>query len=660
MKYRADIDGLRAFAIIPVVLYHAGISLFSGGFVGVDIFFVISGYLITTIILNDIDKGKFSIQQFYFRRIKRIFPALYFFLAVTTLLCWFLYLPKDFEAYGKSVYYTVIFVSNIFFKRQSGYFDTESELKPLLHTWSLSVEEQFYIFYPIILIILAKFFHKKYKATIFVIFLASACLSFFGTAREPDAAFFLLPYRAWELMLGAMVALGFFPSVKGRGMLNLLSASGFGMVLASIFLFDHETVFPGYAALLPCVGTALIIFAGQSGGKPLINRFVAFKPFVYIGLVSYSWYLWHWVVFAFRNYYGYVTIDTFLKSNLFLIIFSLLLAVFSYYVVEKPFRDIKWENRRKLFAFAASVMLLFIAVGYAIKLNDGFRDRFNDRVNEVLDYSDDRLKARGDDKSTTKYFLEESRYIIGDASSNPSFLLLGDSHALSIAAGIDNLLKESGISGYLAEKGRGVPFIDVTEQNNRQDERIEFMRNAMEFIKASDEIKTVILAARWDKYINDVTLVKKENGKMNPIDDADRERVFEEEFTKTVAMLISLGKRVVILSNVPETEVSVPFVLAKSEYISTAFPSLYKEIIVDTPINKFLDSHRKFDSVLNTVKDKYDIDIIYLHEAMCDDDLCRFSDEKGMPYLFDANHLTTYGARFVADRLKDDIISVLR
>jgi peptidoglycan/LPS O-acetylase OafA/YrhL len=275
MKYRADIDGLRAFAIIPVVLYHAGITMFSGGFVGVDVFFVISGYLITTIILNDIEKGKFSIASFYFRRIKRIFPALYFFFIVTSIACWFLYMPADLKAYGKSLFGSVFFISNIVFWRESGYFDTASELKPLLHTWSLSVEEQFYIFFPVLMIILAKYFRKKYVPAVLTIFILSFLISIYATPRMPSASFFLLPTRAWELMIGCLLALGVFPKTNNIRLLNLASFIGLFMLLLSIFVYEHGTPFPGYQALLPCVGTALIIYTGGFSNnlseKPLIN-----------------------------------------------------------------------------------------------------------------------------------------------------------------------------------------------------------------------------------------------------------------------------------------------------------------------------------------------------------------------------------------------------
>lgn len=262
MQYRADIDGLRSIAIIPVVLYHAGVSLFRGGYVGVDVFFVISGYLITSILLEDIEKNRFSLELFYFRRAKRIFPALFFLLFISYFLCYYLFVPEDFKRFAKSFVATLLFSSNIIFWRESGYFDINSELKPLLHTWSLSVEEQFYIFFPLFLYFMTKKLRKKLNLTIIAIFAISLFISIWGVYNKPSATFYLLPTRAWELMLGAILAIGVLKPINTKFAREALSFFGFLLIVISIFFYDKNTLFPGYAALLPCLGTFLIIYTG--------------------------------------------------------------------------------------------------------------------------------------------------------------------------------------------------------------------------------------------------------------------------------------------------------------------------------------------------------------------------------------------------------------
>ena len=300
LHYRPDIDGLRAIAVLSVLAYHLRINMFRGGFVGVDVFFVISGYLISAIILKDIAAGTFSIVSFYERRVRRIFPALIALFVGTTLLAYFFFLPTELIGFAKSLLAALFSVSNFYFWRHSGYFSAPVDTKPLIHTWSLAVEEQFYIFLPIFLFLAHRFFPRRLRTSIVVIALGSFVLSAVGAYRDPTAAFYLPHTRAWELLLGVLISLDVFPAIRGPVLRNVSTICGLGLISAAVFGFSAYTPFPGIAALLPCVGAALIIAAGRSGNS-LVGRMLSLKPMVFIGLISYSLYLWHWPIIVFQG-----------------------------------------------------------------------------------------------------------------------------------------------------------------------------------------------------------------------------------------------------------------------------------------------------------------------------------------------------------------------
>ena len=274
-KYRPDIDGLRAVAVLSIVFFHLDIPPFTGGYVGVDIFFVISGYLITSIIVRELQAGNFSIARFYERRVRRILPALVVVLVGTLLLGLLLLNPAQLEDLGKAAAATSVFSSNIFFFLGAGYFDGPSELKPLLHTWSLAVEEQFYILFPFVLILIARYAGGKFGGWLTALALLSfiACVAY--TPQDETATFYLIPFRAWELLIGGILAVQLFRPLENKAARNLLSAAGLVMMLVAVFMFTPETLFPGYTAALPTLGTALIIYAGTGSTSLVVNRVLA-------------------------------------------------------------------------------------------------------------------------------------------------------------------------------------------------------------------------------------------------------------------------------------------------------------------------------------------------------------------------------------------------
>jgi peptidoglycan/LPS O-acetylase OafA/YrhL len=352
MRHRSDIDGLRALAVVPVVLFHARLLAVHGGFVGVDVFFVISGFLISSVIVEELARGEFSILRFYERRCRRILPALFAMFIGTSLVSAIVLMPPDLAAFGRSLLSSVLFVSNVYFWKDSGYFDGTAEFKPLLQTWSLSVEEQFYLFAPYLLLAISVFFKKRYLTLLVPIALASLGLSAWAVAHAPNAAYYVLPTRFWEILLGGLLAVGAKTGPRVRGVRELLAGIGFAGVLGSSFFYSEATPFPGLAALVPCGGAALIIYAGL-GGSSLVARLLGTRPLTFIGNISYSLYLWHWPLFALYRYRVARELSA-LEAGL-LVLGSLVLGVLSWHFVEKPFR--KQSNplgRRFIFAGSAA------------------------------------------------------------------------------------------------------------------------------------------------------------------------------------------------------------------------------------------------------------------------------------------------------------------
>lgn len=376
MKYRAEIDGLRAFAVVPVILFHAGFETFSGGFVGVDVFFVISGYLITTIIVSELEAGTFSILNFYERRARRILPALFFVVAVSIPFAWMLLLPSDMRDFAQSVAAVSLFSSNILFWKESGYFAAAAELKPLLHTWSLAVEEQYYIIFPPLLVLLWGIGKTRVVYILFGLGVASLVAAQWTSANAPSFGFFMLPTRAFELLIGALVAFHQIDKdeIKGNNAFSLLGCT---MVVYSIFAFDNQTPFPSVYTLLPTAGVALIILFTSEA--TITFKFLGNRMAVGIGLISYSAYLWHQPAFAFARHYAsgeHLESETMLG----LVALSLVLAYFSWRFVEAPFRGSKRFNMKQIFVGSAICSFLFISIGVMGHLTDGFIFRGSDEA----------------------------------------------------------------------------------------------------------------------------------------------------------------------------------------------------------------------------------------------------------------------------------------
>jgi peptidoglycan/LPS O-acetylase OafA/YrhL len=357
LKYRAEIDGLRTLAVVPVILFHAGFELFSGGFVGVDVFLVISGYLITTILIEDIEAKRFSIVNFYERRARRILPALFFVMLVCIPFAWMWMPPNQMKEFSLSLVAVSLFASNMFFWRQTGYFEADAEEKPLLHTWSLAVEEQYYVLFPIFLFLAWNFGKNRVFWMIVVIAAISLLLSEWGWRNKADANFYLAPTRAWELFAGSIAA--FIVQKNGVQKNNVFALLGLAAIIFSIFAYDESTPFPSVYALVPVLGAVLVVLYAEK--ETVAAQLLSTKAFVGIGVISYSAYLWHQPLFAFARLRLIEEPSKALMLSLSMI--SISLAFLSWRYVEKPFRLTETISFKRLALFAIAGFAFFVVTG---------------------------------------------------------------------------------------------------------------------------------------------------------------------------------------------------------------------------------------------------------------------------------------------------------
>jgi peptidoglycan/LPS O-acetylase OafA/YrhL len=518
-SYRPDIDGLRAIAILSVVFYHAGLGC-PGGYVGVDVFFVISGFLITSLILKDLREGKFSLVGFWERRLRRIFPALAATVLVTLVAGWFLLLPEHLENLGKSTVAQSLLSANIYFWRTDNYFGGANEDKPLLHTWSLAVEEQFYLFFPLILIFL--FSRTQFRrprifiGTLLAGLVVSLVVAVWGVKHQPYATFYLLPTRAWELLCGALVAglpatmfLSSRPVREGASWLGLLC------IFLPVCRYDDNTPFPGMAAMPPCLGTALLIWANtpvsssglQSQSRTLPASMLSLRAVAFIGLISYSLYLWHWPVMALSSYWKTAPFSFLMRCGL--VVLSLALAVFSWSCVETPFRAKKiCETRGGIFGFTTVTTFILFLMGWYVVSQKGLPGRIPPQAFAILS------AAKMDDKARYQFINLDKNISSADeikdnglprfGSNNPyapvEVMLWGDSHAGRAIPVFDSLCKRFGIAGRAAIVYSTAPLVNM-DYHLRQGSKdaIATSSAVVDYIKAN-RIPNTFLFAYWSDY----------------------------------------------------------------------------------------------------------------------------------------------------------------
>lgn len=644
--YRRDIDGLRALAVLPVVLYHAGIPGFSGGYVGVDIFFVISGFLITDIVAAEVRGGHFSLASFYERRIRRIFPALFAMLAVVFVAGWCLLLAGDLADLGRSAAATAVFGSNFYFWQQAGYFEASSELRPLLHTWSLAVEEQFYVVLPLAVLLLQR--GGRLAAWLCAAFVLSLAVSAWGVSREPSAAYYLAPARAWELLLGSLIAIGAAPAVSSARVRETLALAGLAMIVASVTLYTDRTPFPGLAALLPCVGAALLLHTGKGTRA---GRWLSLPPLVFVGLLSYSLYLWHWPLFAFARHLSVEPLA--MAPAAALAALSLLLAWLSWRWIETPVRTRAiLPARRALFLAAAVATAVFVLAGLALHAGDGVPSRLPPAVAAWESAKEARAARHYECLALPRHPVAPAdACVFGKPGVAPAWALWGDSHAASLAESFGEVLAARGESLLLLASASCPPVREVVSVHATV-RCPEYVRAALAEVARRD-IRHVVLAARWAIAAEgfDPALGPAEKGRPREqlrdpagvvvTDDATRRAYLRQQLLATVQELRAAGRDVVIVYPVPETGYDIPSTLARLQWRGESAAGFAR------PRALYERRQAWTIALLDEAATLPGVRAVRSVDAFCDAAQCRVAAD-GISWYVDDNHVSREGAHRVA------------
>jgi peptidoglycan/LPS O-acetylase OafA/YrhL len=614
LRYRPDIDGLRAAAVVPVVLYHLGFKIAPGGYVGVDIFFVISGYLITQMISAELATGTYSVANFYVRRARRIFPASFFMCATLVVFAVFNYLPSEVKAFQHSLTASILFVSNIYFLCTENYFAPVAAPPPLLHMWSLAVEEQFYIFFPIILSILRRYLAKREVMILVGLAVASLVTSTWLVWVNPSAAFYLLPSRAWELLIGSLLAIGVLPALRIPAVSECLAVIGMVLIAASVALYSSSTPFPGLMALSPCIGAALVIYSGAHY-SPTVSRLLAFRPIRFIGLISYSLYLWHWPLIVIARFYIGPLNGI---QNLGILIASFVAAVLSWQFVEKPFRRKPFlASATKTLTSAAAAMIALIVLGAAIyplsikrwNIPDGVQ-----RILALLDYDATAPMRVGSCFLTTGYndfSLFDKSTCLHLSVEKRNVLLIGDSHAADLWAGLAQVSTDANV---LQATASGCKPLLNSKGEHRCTTLMKFVLG--EFLPRH-HIDTIVLSGRWQT--------------------GDLENVL-----LTAQALKAFADRVIVFGPTVEYRHPLPRIVAMGMIRND--PSIVER--------DRLGEIRRMDELYADRLRHANIEYFSVYQAICPHEQCQLTGDDGTLLEFDYGHFTLSGSIYVAERAR--------
>lgn len=709
-QFRTDIAGLRALAVIPVLLFHANVPSFSGGFVGVDIFFVISGYLISMTVAKDLAKDQFSLAKFYERRARRILPAL----VGVILFCLlagreYLYAGTR-DSFANSLVWLSFFSSNLYFKQEFGYFDNDAITKPLLHTWSLSIEEQFYLLFPIILALAWKHARRFVGLCVAGIVLISFLISIRTVSVDRMSAFYLIQSRAWELALGALLACFSFPATQhrspaasrsvreGAAVLGLL-----GIVLP-IYFYTKWTRFPGVAALPPCLGTLAIIWA-NTDSNTLVGRLLSIRPLTAIGAISYSLYLWHWPLLVFaRLRHGE---DLTVPANCVVLCVAGMFACLSYWLIETPTRNHKFLPRREYVLSLASVTLVMMGVAgilgaprtitsapvseltYVIDSSTESKavevavaDQTDDNEDEPQDAPDladgepaalpessiaqlleDPLQVTFARSPKTDYWpVADGVYVYRNGSPKKSgILVLGDSVASQWANGLEKLRSANNITYYIQTLSNSLPLIDTHVPYVEQAFKLPNKLRNQSFGKILDAVnaKHVILAGAWQSYINDEPQIL-ESFELHTADKAgttpERQReIMANQLEKTIKFINQRGCKVWLMLEPPEYESNIPLKLAAFVKANSSVTISYE------PVEKKTQQREAAVNLISGVVAKFqhtEAEILDPFALFCSDGFCITAHDNRSLY-YDKMHLSYYGSIF-ANKVFQNVIDEIK
>ena len=630
LKYRAEIDGLRAIAVIPVILFHAGFELFSGGYVGVDVFFVISGYLITTILIKDLENNSFSLVNFYERRARRILPALYFMIITSVIIGWFILTPYFYRDLFQTITATSFFMSNYLIYLKSGYFAAIADLKPFLHTWSLAVEEQYYVLFPILLFLFWRFGRIATVLLLITLLIFSFLYCLWALDHRPNANFLLLPSRAWELLAGCLVA--FFIQKKGLLSNNFFATLGLVAIIVSVFMFDSSTPFPSYYTLVPVFGAiAIITFAN---GKTLVAQILRARIIVGLGLISYSLYLWHQPVFSFLKHLLFAK-PTYFQSFVALV-FIFLISLFSWQYVESPFRNKKKFSKKIIIIFSIVVIVTTALLGLLGHKKMGFTNRLNTETQSISEGAFDK-----NPRQFACNFLDEKSEIdesclLGDKKNvEPTIALIGDSHADHLLESFHNQLILEGLTAYNFSFKNCSPVSFVSNTSNFIEN--ECFEKISDFLNNNKDVNRVVAAFRW------VTSIPGKGYGNFAKDDSLDKKVLKDRgkiIAKKLENLAGSEIKLVLVYPVPEAGEDVPNYTVKKRILGE------KNFILQIPFTSFMERNKYAYHALDLVTTTKEIVRVYPSRVLCkeiSEGYCK-TVFKGKSLYYDDDHLSNYGA----------------
>jgi len=681
--YRPEIDGLRAIAVLSVIFYHAGFEIFQGGFVGVDIFFVISGYLITSIILKDLELKKFTLLQFYQRRVRRILPALIAVIFFSLPFAFFLLPPDDLINFAKSSVSSLTFWSNFQFSGETGYFDTPGEYKPLLHTWSLSIEEQFYILYPLIFIFLIKLKNKLIPITSLILILSLLFAQWSGNLGlqypfiDRDLLFysqsfwsgFMMPFgRIWELALGALCGflinskINYFRVNNNKILFfNFYSFIGIFLILFSFFYLSKNFPYPSFYSLIPTVGVTLLILFCQK--DTFVQKILSKKILVFIGLISYSAYLFHYPIFSFLKFAN-------INFNSFLYILIILLVLFISFInwkyVETPFRQKKFPVK-KLFIFILFSYLFIMIICLFIYFTDGLKERTKFKLPKNITQSFQESKSGKQCFDIDYIHLEKNRSSIckiGNISKKEiDFIIFGDSHIVSFYNLFDRLSKKHNKTGLFIGYSGCPPILDIytLRSDQREKDCNQLNKNVFKIIK-DENIKNLILISKWTYYtdgnhfgknLNFISL--KQRRSSNKI---LSRKAFEIGINKTLSQYKELGTNVFIFNQVPQ-QITKPEIAYYRSYDKNN--NKFEKNLSFYSLN--LDKHYKLQSfikkIFNYVINEFkNVTLVNFDNVFCNKikKKCLLGN-KEFSFYSDESHLNTHGTELTKEIIEKHIVN---
>jgi peptidoglycan/LPS O-acetylase OafA/YrhL len=645
-NYRADIDGIRAISILAVVLYHAFPKLLPGGFIGVDIFFVISGYLITSIILIELSFKKFNFIDFYKRRIRRIFPALLIVLASCLLFGWFTLSAEEYRQLSKHSAAGIGFISNILFWQESGYFDNTAELKPLLHLWSLGIEEQFYFIWPIIILLMLK---NKFKffIVIFTIIIISFCFNIYYLHSYPVAVFFLPPSRFWELMIGSLIAWLFFnwpEMLKNLSVahLNFLSLLGLLLIFLGFSLINKESFFPGWLALIPVVGASLLIVSGKDS---YLNRVLLSAPIlVFFGLISFPLYLWHWPLLVFPHIFLGESLDFF--PQVFLVIFSILLAWLTYRYIEIPLRVKNYKKSISALIFLALLVFIFGIIVWVLESNNLLNRKFKDiNIQSGFDGGPGvtlTTECGMSDNSMGRVFSN----CLSDSRGNIRYALIGDSKAASLFPGLVRTSSQNGRWMFIGGNGARGPLVPLISTNPMYAQYQEQARLAIESLKTNKTIDVVVV------YVATRSLFQlKDYSTIEDLGSSTKDDFVYEGLANTVREILDSNKSVILIMDNPSLR-------DPNECIARKFPYLEKFELIKNYDRKNcsigIEEHnrrsQKYVRILHSIKelDPNRVSIFSTLNIMCDENtrVCLSYKDNKLLYSY-TDHISDFAGGII-------------